>query len=380
MPNPFSSFINALYVDGVISGYTCGGVGEPCVAPNNRPYYRPSNGVTRAQMAKFVENGRRNIDQAIGESLVLSTTFPNTPLIARTSYGFGEAVDATCLSPGPCFAVRGHADQDGNWAGYFGSDGEGGVYAEQDDDNGSAVRGVSRGIDAEAGYFHAYGANSYAGYFESDSHRGIYASGDPNFYGLYMNTAGSPYSAYFDGDITVTGNCLGCAPILVVQNVGDSALEAGNLVSLVGNGPAVLGDSPVLLVRKATGPYRRGRHRRQRGLCARRGHARRLPGAGARPPGRPGSPAAGAGAGHGRRDEDGPAGDPDAGSPDQRSRRHRACGQRPGEHSRARLRSRADERRRPGAESGRGPGRNQAGDLLVSSPTPGYAMKADATW
>jgi hypothetical protein len=211
--------------------------------------------VTRAQMAKFVENGRRNIDQAIGESLVLSTTFPNTPLIARTSYGFGEAVDAYCLSPGGCFAVRGHADQDGNWAGYFGSDGAGGVYAEQDDDNGSAVRGVSRGIDAEAGYFHAYGDNSYAGYFESDRHRGIYASGDPNFYGLYMNTAGSAYSAYFDGDITVTGNCLGCAPMTIVQNVGDSALEAGDLVTLVGSGPAVLGDSLVLLVRKATGPY-----------------------------------------------------------------------------------------------------------------------------
>src|SRR5262245_51349586 len=51
--NPFSTFVNNLYLDNIIGGYTCGGAGEPCVPPLNRPYYRPNNNVTRAQMAKF---------------------------------------------------------------------------------------------------------------------------------------------------------------------------------------------------------------------------------------------------------------------------------------------------------------------------------------
>jgi hypothetical protein len=41
---------------GVMSGYACGGVGEPCVPPNNRPYFRPGNDVTRGQASKIVAN------------------------------------------------------------------------------------------------------------------------------------------------------------------------------------------------------------------------------------------------------------------------------------------------------------------------------------
>ncbi len=39
---------------GIIGGYPCGGGGEPCVAPTNRPYFRPNNPVTRGQTAKIV--------------------------------------------------------------------------------------------------------------------------------------------------------------------------------------------------------------------------------------------------------------------------------------------------------------------------------------
>jgi hypothetical protein len=41
---------------GIIGGYPCGGPGEPCVAPTNRPYFRPNNNVTRGQLAKIVSN------------------------------------------------------------------------------------------------------------------------------------------------------------------------------------------------------------------------------------------------------------------------------------------------------------------------------------
>jgi hypothetical protein len=38
---------------GAISGYPCGGPGEPCDG-QNRPYFRPNNGLTRGQTAKIV--------------------------------------------------------------------------------------------------------------------------------------------------------------------------------------------------------------------------------------------------------------------------------------------------------------------------------------
>jgi hypothetical protein len=38
---------------GIIQGYPCGGPFEPCVAPANRPYFRPQNPATRGQMAKI---------------------------------------------------------------------------------------------------------------------------------------------------------------------------------------------------------------------------------------------------------------------------------------------------------------------------------------
>jgi hypothetical protein len=41
---------------GVMSGYACGGVGEPCVPPENRPYFRPGNKITRGQASKIVAN------------------------------------------------------------------------------------------------------------------------------------------------------------------------------------------------------------------------------------------------------------------------------------------------------------------------------------
>jgi hypothetical protein len=50
--SPFYGWIERLASRAVISGYPCGGVGEPCVAPANRPYFRPSNNATRAQMSK----------------------------------------------------------------------------------------------------------------------------------------------------------------------------------------------------------------------------------------------------------------------------------------------------------------------------------------
>ncbi len=49
----FWLFIERLSVRGIIGGYPCGGAGEPCVSPTNRPYFRPNNNVTRGQLSKI---------------------------------------------------------------------------------------------------------------------------------------------------------------------------------------------------------------------------------------------------------------------------------------------------------------------------------------
>ena len=50
----FWLWIERLAGRGIIGGYPCGGPVEPCVAPANRPYFRPNNNVTRGQLAKIV--------------------------------------------------------------------------------------------------------------------------------------------------------------------------------------------------------------------------------------------------------------------------------------------------------------------------------------
>jgi len=51
----FYEFIERLVALGVMSGYPCGNP-EPCVPPGDRPYFRPSNNVTRGQTSKIVAN------------------------------------------------------------------------------------------------------------------------------------------------------------------------------------------------------------------------------------------------------------------------------------------------------------------------------------
>jgi hypothetical protein len=50
----FYEFIQRLAARSVMGGYPCGSPGEPCVS--GRPYFRPSNNVTRGQSAKIVGN------------------------------------------------------------------------------------------------------------------------------------------------------------------------------------------------------------------------------------------------------------------------------------------------------------------------------------
>ncbi|HMA35388.1 MAG TPA: M14 family zinc carboxypeptidase [Chloroflexia bacterium] len=54
LPNTaFYLFVETASCHSIISGYSCGGVGEPCDS-TNRPYFRPYNPATRGQIAKIV--------------------------------------------------------------------------------------------------------------------------------------------------------------------------------------------------------------------------------------------------------------------------------------------------------------------------------------
>jgi subtilisin family serine protease len=53
--HPFYQWIQVLASQNVMTGYNCGGPGEPCGA-GNRPYFRPYNDVTRGQSSKIVAN------------------------------------------------------------------------------------------------------------------------------------------------------------------------------------------------------------------------------------------------------------------------------------------------------------------------------------
>jgi len=52
----FWLWIERLATRNAMGGYNCGGPGEPCIGPENRPYFRPGNDVTRGQAAKIIAN------------------------------------------------------------------------------------------------------------------------------------------------------------------------------------------------------------------------------------------------------------------------------------------------------------------------------------
>ena len=55
--NPFYPYVQRLSNHSVMSGYECGTIPEePCVSPDNRPYFRPFAEATRGQISKIVAN------------------------------------------------------------------------------------------------------------------------------------------------------------------------------------------------------------------------------------------------------------------------------------------------------------------------------------
>jgi len=248
--NPFFTNINRLYMDGIVSGYTCGAApAGSCVPPYNRPYYLPLNNVNRQAMAKFIDNGRRNIADAVGTSLTISGTAYNT-ISSITSSG-GSAIVGECLSPNlACYSIAGGATT-GDYAGFFA--GGRGVYAGSQDPSQPALDTVANGSGA-------YGVNAY-----SNQYRGLGASrNNTNNYSLFVdrmagesvnsNIAQVAASIEVVGNLTVHGSKGGYV-VDAMQNVDTDALEPGDVVVIVGSTAPILGQIPVVTVRKATSAY-----------------------------------------------------------------------------------------------------------------------------
>lgn len=74
----FYEFVERLIARGVMNGYACGGAGEPCVAPGNRPYFRPNATATRGQLAKITANAANFTEPVSGqtfEDVAVGSTF-----------------------------------------------------------------------------------------------------------------------------------------------------------------------------------------------------------------------------------------------------------------------------------------------------------------
>lgn len=261
--NPFYAYINSLYQDNIIGGYTCGGVGEPCVSPNNRPYYRPNNNVTRAQMSKFVDNGRRNIADAIGTRLVLTNPLQIAEVISSTTTDSldannasgAEAVQSICTRANQnCWAFYSSAPT-GDYAGVFA--GGRGV-------NATSADGGFAAVDASASNA---ATGSYGLHAQAEYRGGYVKSNDTGLYSLYVDTQGGPTqgtaglevngSIRGEGNLYIAGSKAGYV-VDIMQNVDTANLQPGDVVRIVGNSAPVLGQIPAVTVKKATTAYDTG--------------------------------------------------------------------------------------------------------------------------
>jgi hypothetical protein len=195
--NPFYTFVNRIYQQDIVSGYPCGGQGEPCDV-QNRPYYRPDNFVNRQQMAKFIDNARHlpgiDIEGAFGSLTPIILRNDNgTVLEVHTNNGIGvHSVSNVNTGVYGIGGLLGVAGDSANGYGVSGESTGSGVGVRGLGNNGIAVQGTStnnEGVHGETGSAHpgVYGVNSNANSNQAPGVRGDGRAG-PGVYGF--STAG----------------------------------------------------------------------------------------------------------------------------------------------------------------------------------------------
>jgi hypothetical protein len=95
------------------------------------------------------------------------------------------------------------------------------------------------------------GLRSLASVSAGNNWAAVYAVNTGTSPAIYANTNGT-YSGYFEDNIWVTGNCVGCTLVYLGRNDGAEPLETGDLVAVSGLGSPLTGNSdPLLLVHLA---------------------------------------------------------------------------------------------------------------------------------
>jgi hypothetical protein len=186
--NAFAGFVNALFMDGIVGGFPCGGPGEQC-DDANRPYYRPGGSVTRQQMARFSDLGRRHVTgnwTGITDQYGIFSAYNTDYSVATNTgvYGVGSrGVWGESHSSGSNTGAAGYFYNHGGSTAY-----QYGVYALTS--SGAAVYGESQGTavgDAGA-RFVGYTGAVITGHGATQS-----AAGD----GLDVGGAGGLYNAIY---------------------------------------------------------------------------------------------------------------------------------------------------------------------------------------
>ncbi|MEO8289181.1 MAG: S-layer homology domain-containing protein [Chloroflexota bacterium] len=95
----FYPYIQRMADRGIINGYPCGSAGEPCIAPGNRPYFRPGNPVTRGQTAKMLYIARSLVQPTPTLTPTMTATLTATTVpTASSTYTTTPAPTETALS------------------------------------------------------------------------------------------------------------------------------------------------------------------------------------------------------------------------------------------------------------------------------------------
>lgn len=195
---------------------------------------------------------------------VLGSTATGSAVYGESASGYGVSGHSD-----NGYAVRGvdaGTETARGYGGYFTSNNGVGVYGYSGADrtvsnnyapgvygrsaNGVGVYGVSEGTQAG---LHGESAEGYGGYFYSSNYRGLRASSASDFYaGYFVNRGGSGWPGlYVDGTLYTTGAKTGYV-VDICFNEGPGLLETGDVVVVTGFGESVVGEIPVIRVHKAT--------------------------------------------------------------------------------------------------------------------------------
>jgi len=251
----FYPFTTNLYLQGVVSGYTCGTPpAGACVPPGNLPYYVPNINVTRGLMSIYIDHARTKPLIAISDAGVMTATYnisltnsyPGADTLRINAYNSGNyGINVTSRDSYAIDANSTNSDaMDASGADW-------GLYVRNSGASNPAV---------DAG---SSGTTSYAGYFYSSVFRAGYVkSGNNGRYSLYVDTQDGPTQATagleVNGSIRGEGNLYmgGSKAGYVVdemRNADSVALEPGDVVVIAGDSTApVLGQIPAPSIKLAS--------------------------------------------------------------------------------------------------------------------------------